>query len=140
MIVEGEDWFVGFDEVFESMPSESVLEFTGDITYPASRLIAHDGKGYRIELSLLGFEAAQPKVRLVDGFVVVTGNKTEYAIKENSNYLQKGISAQGFRRSFQLGRDHRFAGSNLHQGKLQIEVEQAIPAAVAPVVSWVRAG
>jgi len=140
MIVEGEDWFVGFDEVFETMPSDSILEFTGDIKYPASRLIAHDGNRYQIELSLLGFESSQPKVNQVDGFVVVTASKTEYAMKENENYLQRGISAQGFRRSFQLGRDHRFVGSDLHQGKLQIEVEQASPAAVASVTSWVRAG
>jgi HSP20 family molecular chaperone IbpA len=140
LIVEGEDWLVGFDEIFETMPTDSVLEFAGFITYPASRLIAHDGNGYQIQIKLEGFAESTPRVKVSDGCVVVTGNKTEYAQEQNQNYLQRGISAHGFRRSFQLGRDSKVTGSNLHQGILQIEIAQAVPSEMEPVADWVRAG
>jgi molecular chaperone IbpA len=140
MIVEGEDWLVGFDEIFESMPTDSVLEFAGFIKYPASRLVAKDGSGYQIQMDLEGFAESTPRVKVIGGFVVVTGTKTEYAREENQNYLQRGISARGFRRSFQLGRDCRVTGSNLHLGILQIDIALAIPSKMEPIADWVRAG
>ena len=140
LIVEGEDWMVGFDQVFEVMDGGSVIEFDGLSSFPISRIVAHDSHGYEIQIDLGGFIGATPRVKMIGDFLVVTGTKTEYAERENQNYLQKGISARGFRRSFQLGRSTRVADSNLHQGILQIEVEQADPLAVEPVSNWVRAG
>lgn len=140
MIVEGEDWLVGFDQVFEVMADESLLEFDGLSNYPVSRIVTHNNHGYQIQIDLGGFGAATPRVKMVGDFLVVTGNKTEYAERENQNYLQKGISARGFRRSFQLGRDARVVGSNLQQGILQIEIEHGDQLAMEPVSDWVRAG
>lgn len=140
MIVEGEDWLVGFDEIFEEMSSDSVLEFAGYLDNPASRLIADDGSGYLIQLILNSFAESTPRVKVADDFLVVTATKTEYGNIGNGNYLQRGISARGFRRSFQLGRDARVVGSNLHQGILQIEIQQAVPSAMEPAANWVRAG
>ena len=140
LIVEGEDWMVGFDQVFEVMDGGSVIEFDGLSSFPISRIVAHDSHGYEIQIDLGGFISATPRVKMVSDFLVVTGNKTEYAERENQNYLQKGISARGFRRSFQLGRGTRVVDSDLHQGILQIEVAQADPIAMEPVSNWVRAG
>lgn len=91
-------------------------------------------------MDLEGFAESTPRVKVIDGFVVVTGTKTEYAREENQNYLQRGISARGFRRSFQLGRDCRVTGSNLHLGILQIDIALAIPSKMEPIADWVRAG
>ncbi len=140
MIVEGEDWLVGFDEVFEVMEDESLLHFDGLSNYPVSQIATRNSHGFQIQIDLGGFREATPRVKMVGDFLVVTGDKTEYAEKENQNYLQKGISARGFRRSFQLGRGTRIVDSNLHQGILQIEVERADSLAVEPVRNWVRAG
>ena len=140
MIVEGEDWLVGFDEIFEEMSPDSVLEFAGYLDNPASRLVAEDGNGYQIQLMLNSFAESTPRVKVVDEFLVITATKTEYANRENENYLQRGISARGFRRSYELGRDVRVVGSNLHHGILQIEVQQAVPSAMEPAANWVRAG
>ena len=140
MIVEGEDWLVGFDEIFETMPNDSIMEFAGCIKYPASRLVSKDGGGYQIQMDLEGFAESTPRVNVSDGFLVVAGTKTEYVDQENQNYLQRGISARGFRRSFQLGRDTSVAGSNLQNGILQIEIAQGIPSEMEPADNWVRAG
>lgn len=140
MIVEGEDWLVGFDQAFEVMEEESLLQFDGLSNYPVSQIVTHNSHGFQIQIDLGGFSATTPRVKMVGDFLVVTGDKTEYAEKQNQNYLQKGISARGFRRSFQLGRGSRVVDSNLHQGILQIEVEQADSLAVEPVTNWVRAG
>ena len=140
MIVEGEDWLVGFDEIFEEMSPSSMLEFATYLDNPASRLIADGGNGYQIQLMLNSFSESTPRVKVDDEFLVITATKTEYSDRDNGNYLQRGISARGFRRSFQLGRDVRVVGSNLHQGILQIEVQQAVPSAMESAASWVRAG
>ena len=55
VIIEGEDWMVGFDEVFEEISDHSILEFDGVSRYPASRIETNSGSGYRIELHLEGF-------------------------------------------------------------------------------------
>ena len=144
LIVEGEDWLVGFDPIFEDMCEESILEFDGMSGYPASRIIAHRQDGFEVQLSLKGFDQTQPRVKVDDGFLVVTGTKTEYAQHHNQNYLQRGISARGFRRSFQLGRDKHVVGIGLHHRILRIEVEQVEPSSIQPVESpvqgWERVG
>ncbi len=140
LIVEGEDWLVGFDPLFEQMCEESILDFDGMSGYPASRIIAHRQDGFEVQLSLRGFDQIQPRVKVDDGFLVVTGTKTEYAQHHNENYLQQGISARGFRRSFQLGRDMHVVGTGSHHGILRIEVEQAAPSTLEPASSWERVG
>lgn len=144
LIVEGEDWLVGFDPIFEDMCEESILEFDGMSGYPASRIIAHRQDGFEIQLSLKGFDQIVPRVKVDDGFLVVTGTKTEYAQHHNQNYLQRGISARGFRRSFQLGREKHVVGTGLHHGILRIEIEQVEPSSIQPVVNpvqgWERVG
>ncbi|MEY3148806.1 MAG: hypothetical protein RJA01_481, partial [Actinomycetota bacterium] len=56
------------------------------------------------------------------------------------NYLQRGISARGFRRSYQLGKNDRVLDTNLRQGILQVEIDRTDSTAVASESSWVRAG
>ncbi len=140
LVVEGEDWLVGFDPLFEDMCDESVLEFDGMSSYPASRIVAHGSNGFEVQVDLKGFDQIKPRVNVDDGFLVVTGTKTEYARQQNQNYLQRGISARGFRRSFQLGQSSHVVGTGLHHGILRIEIEHANTSVLAPVASWERVG
>ena len=140
LLMEGEDWMVGCDEVFDSVPEGTFFDFDGFHNYPASSITTLANGRHRLELSLDGFSDQVPKVEVRDGLLIITGTKTEYAEIHNENYLQKGISARGFRRSFQLGQNERVIGTNLHHGNLQIEIEQAVPSAMEPVSNWVRAG
>lgn len=138
--MEGEDWMVGFDEVFDEMPEGALVDIRGSYDYPVARIAAYSSTSYRLELDLDGFSNQVPRVEINDGFLVITGTKTEYANQENRNYLQRGISARGFRRSYQLHQGDRVIGTNVHQGILHIDIEQAVPSAMEPVSSWVRAG
>lgn len=140
IIIEGEDWMVGFDEIFEEVPEHSVLEFDGVSRYPASRIETNSANRFQIELLLEGFSASVPKVIVENGFVIVTGTKTEYANRQNENYLQQGISARGFRRSFQLGKGAHVIGTDLNRETLRIEIEQEDPSQVEPALSWARTG
>ena len=140
LLMEGEDWMVGCDEVFETMPDGTQMDFDGFRDYPASMITSLSPGRHRLELKLDGFGSHLPKVEVRDGFLVVTGTKTEYAEIQNENYLQRGINARGFRRSYQLGQNERVIGTNLHHGILQIDIEQAVPSAMEPVSNWVRAG
>ena len=140
LVVEGEDWLVGFDPVFEDMCDESVLEFDGMSNYPASRIVAHSQNGFEVQIDLKGFGEIKPRVNMDGGFLVVTGTKTEYAQQQNQNYLQRGISARGFRRSFQLASNSHVVGAGLHHGILRIEIEQVNSSVLASVSNWERAG
>ena len=138
--MEGEDWLVGFDEVFDDMSNGSLIEFEGFNNYPAARIRAFDSSHYSIDLDLDGFAQQTPKVTVENGFLVITASKNEYALKENKNYLQRGISARGFRRSYQLGKGDRVCDTNLQHGILQVEIDRTDESAVVPESSWVRAG
>ena len=138
--MEGEDWQVGFDEIFDDMSDGSLIEFEGFNNYPAARIVAHNDHHYSLELNLDGFANQVPRVKAEDGLLVVTASKNDYAANENKNYLQRGISARGFRRSYQLGKGDRVLGTNLQQGILRVEIDRMDSTAVASESSWVRAG
>ena len=140
ILMEGEDWLVGFDRVFEEMPDGSIIEFAGFNNYPAARIYASNSNHYSIELDLDGFSQQNPTVTIENGFLVITASKNESATQDQWNYLQRGISARGFRRSYQLGKGDRVLGTNLQQGILQVEIERMDSAAVTSESSWVRAG
>lgn len=140
ILMEGEDWLVGFDRVFEDMPDGSLIEFEGFNNYPAARIHAFGPTRYSIELDLDGFAQQKPKVATENGFLVVTASQNENASQDQKNYLQRGISARGFRRSYQLGRNDRVLDTNLQQGILQVEIDRMDSTAVASASSWVRAG
>ncbi len=138
--MEGEDWQVGFDEIFDDMSDGSLIEFEGFNNFPAARIVAHNNHHYSLELNLDGFANQIPRVKAEDGLLVVTASKNDYAANENKNYLQRGISARGFRRSYQLGKGDRVLGTNLQQGILRVEIDRMDSTAVASESSWVRAG
>ena len=140
ILMEGEDWMVGFDRVFEDMPDGSLIEFEGFNNYPAARIRALNHNRYSIELDLDGLAQQNPKVETENGFLVVTASQNENALYDHRNYLQRGISARGFRRSYQLGRNDRVLGTNLQQGILQVEIDRMDSTAVTSASSWVRAG
>ncbi len=79
MIVEGEDWLVGFDQVFEVMEDESLLQFDGLSNYPVSQIATHNSHGLQIQNDIGGFSETTPRVKMYGDFLVVTGYKTEYA-------------------------------------------------------------
>ncbi|MEN9453839.1 MAG: molecular chaperone IbpA [Actinomycetota bacterium] len=138
--MEGEDWQVGFDEIFDDMCEGSLIEFEGFNNYPAARIVAHNDHHFTLELNLDGFANQIPRVKTEDGLLVITASKNDHALNGNKNYLQRGISARGFRRSYQLGKGDRVLGTNLQQGILQVEIERMDSAAVTSESSWVRAG
>ena len=140
ILMEGEDWQVGFDEIFDDMCEGSLIEFEGFNNYPAARIVAHNNQHFTLELNLDGFANQIPRVKTEDGLLVITASKNDHALNENKNYLQRGISARGFRRSYQLGKGDRVLGTNLQQGILQVEIERMDSAAVTSESSWVRAG
>lgn len=140
ILMEGEDWLVGFDRVFEDMPYGSLIEFEGFNNYPAARIRTLSPLRYSIELDLDGFSQQVPKVTTENGFLVVSASQNENASHDHKNYLQRGISARGFRRSYQLGRNDRVVDTNLQQGILQVEIDRMDSTAVASESSWVRAG
>jgi molecular chaperone IbpA len=140
ILMEGEDWLVGFDEVFDNMSNDSLIEFEGFNNYPAARIRAYDDHRYSIELDLDGFSEQKPNVTTENGFLVVTASKNEYALKDNHNYLQRGISARGFRRSYQLAKNDRVIDTNLQQGILRVDIVRMDSSIVTSESNWVRAG
>ena len=63
ILMEGEDWLVGFDETFDDMSNDSLIEFEGFNNYPAARIRAYDRSHFAIELDLEGCAQHQPHRR-----------------------------------------------------------------------------
>lgn len=127
LAVEGEDWIVGFDGIFEEMPEHSIIDFDGITGYPASRIVAHHLDGFELQLDLKAFRGINPNVTVEDGFLTITATKNEPALDQNQNYLQRGISARGFRRSFQLNKNLHVVGTGFLHDLLRIEIENDNP-------------
>jgi molecular chaperone IbpA len=140
ILMEGEDWLVGFDEVFDEMSNDSLIEFEGFNNYPAARIRAFDDHRYSIELDLDGFSQQKPNITIENGFLVITASKNEYALKDHLNYLQRGISARGFRRSYQMGKNDRVVDTTLQEGILRIDIDRMDSTITTSESNWVRAG
>ena len=140
IVAEGEDWLLGLDETFDSWTDGQKADFKGAQGFPTIEISSLDPSHFQITIDLQDFGNQNPSMEFKDGVLSVTGTKTEYGTNKNENYLQSGINARGFRRSFQLSRGSGLVGNDLHHGILRVAVEQAVPAAMEPVSSWVRAG
>ena len=140
IVTEGEDWLLGLDETFDSFNDGQSSEFKGLKGFPEIEITSIDPSHFQISIYLQDFGNQNPRLDFRDGVLSVTGTKSEYGTNKNENYLQSGINARGFRRSFQLSRGSGLVGNDLHQGILRIEIEQAVPSAMEPASNWVRAG
>jgi len=118
---------VGFEHLFDLLKQPTPWK-TED-NHPPYNIERTGGDHYRISLALAGFSPNEVTITAEHNVLTVEGVKSE---KPESEYLYQGISAQSFRRVFNLADYVQVKGASFENGLLKIELVREVPDAMKP--------
>lgn len=115
-------FFIGFDSIFNKM---NQLNKANTSNYPPYNLIKTGDDSYLIELAVAGFDEEDFDIELHDGILTI---RAEVGSNDSeTNYLHRGIAARSFERKFTLADTIEVEGVTLHQGMLNVRLQNVIP-------------
>ena len=117
---------IGFDRLFDLVDA---AQRAGEDNYPPYNIERVSDDRYRISLAIAGFSPDEISVTAEQNAVIVEGNKADKAERE---YLYRGISAQPFKRRFNLADYVQVQSAAFENGLLKIELIWEIPEAMKP--------
>jgi molecular chaperone IbpA len=118
---------IGFDRLFD-LVAESARR-TAEDTYPHYDITRAGEDRYAIALAVAGFSADELTITAEQNTLTVEGRK---AVRDDQQFLYKGISARPFRRSFSLADNMQVTGATFENGLLKIELLRELPEAMKP--------
>ena len=83
-------------------------------------------------LAVAGFSESELNITSEANKLIVTGEKAEEELSEETQFLYRGIATRSFERRFNLADHVRVTGARLDNGLLHIELEREIPEAMKP--------
>lgn len=112
--------FDAFDDLFKPMFLDEQRDMKTDIKETDS--------GYELEIEMPGFDKEQIKVSLDDGYLTVSGAKTQTEESGGKKYLRKEIS-ESFSRSYFIGKEiaEENVKAKYSNGILKLEVPKQKP-------------
>lgn len=114
-------FFIGFDSLLNRLSTAN----TTITNYPPYNIAKTDDNTYILELAVAGFAESELDVTVHDGTLIVKG---ETAPKEKQpTYLHRGVAARNFTRSFTLADTIEVIGAQVHNGMLQVRLENFVP-------------
>jgi len=116
---------IGFDTMFDKLFDE-VYTHASAPTYPPYNIIKTDDEHYAIQIAIAGFSKDDIEIESKENTLVVKTKEKE-DVKDETNYLHKGISNRAFTRSFTLADDVVVKGATFENGLLNVELERIIP-------------
>jgi molecular chaperone IbpA len=117
---------VGFDRIFDLLDE---TQRTVEEHYPPYNIERLGEDHYQISLALAGFSPDEIAITAEQNVRTVEGRKADEA---NRNYLYRGISAQGFKRQFNLADYAQMKTAAFDNGLLRIELVRELPEAMKP--------
>ena len=122
---------VGFDRLFDTM--NQALNETGETgKYPPYDIVQTGPDFYRITLAIAGFANDDIELKLENGLLTITGDKTPDEVPTEVKYLHRGIANRKFVHRFRLTDHIRVDGASLKNGILSIELVRELPEALKP--------
>ena len=118
---------VGFDRLFDLM--DQAASWSTDDNYPPYNIERTGEDQYRISLALACFSPDDVTITAEQNVLTVEGTKTR---KSDTEYLYQGISAQPFRRVFNLADFVQVKGASFVDGLLQVDLVREVPEAMKP--------
>jgi molecular chaperone IbpA len=118
--------YIGFDSIFNKLHHTT----KSPPNYPPYNLIKTGECSYLIELAVAGFDEDDFDVELYNG--VLTISATIDSGQQDVEYLHRGIAARSFERKFTLADTVEVERVSLHQGMLNILLQNVIPEAKKP--------
>lgn len=99
---------------------------TNDVStkYPFYNIVEQDETHWTIEFALAGYTKDDISVSVDEGYLIVTGKRTE---DEDKKYLHKGIALRSFKKSIRLHEWHIIRACKMSDGVLSIGIELVVP-------------
>jgi len=92
--------------------------------YPFYNIVEQDESHWTIEFALAGYTKDDISVSVDEGYLIVTGKKTE---DEDKKYLHRGIALRSFKKAIRLHEWHIIRACKMSDGILSIEIELVVP-------------
>jgi molecular chaperone IbpA len=117
---------VGFDRIFDLLDE---TQRTVEEHYPPYNIERLGEDHYQVSLALAGFTPDEIAITAEQNVLTVEGRKADEA---NRDFLYRGISAQGFKRQFNLADYVQVKAAAFDNGLLRIELVRELPEAMKP--------
>ena len=117
---------VGFDRIFDLLDE---TQRTVEEHYPPYNIERLGEDHYQVSLALAGFSPDEIAITAEQNVLTVEGRKADEA---NRDFLYRGISAQGFKRQFNLADYVQVKTAAFDNGLLRIELVRELPEAMKP--------
>jgi molecular chaperone IbpA len=117
---------VGYDKFFKDI-EEVTKNVTKNIpSYPPYNIKQVSKNKYVIELAVAGFAKSDIEVTLEGNKLVIKGSAKEDELKEEENFLFKGIANRNFARSFTLADKIEIGQAEMVNGMLRVWLENLV--------------
>ena len=119
---------VGYDKFFKDI-EEVTKNVTKNIpSYPPYNIKQVSKNKYVIEMAVAGFAKSDIEVTLEGNKLVIKGAAKEDELKEEENFLFKGIANRNFTRSFTLADKIEIGQAEMMNGMLRVWLENLVQA------------
>lgn len=118
---------IGFDRFLEMV--DAAQRAGSDDNYPPYNIERLGDDSFQISLALAGFGPDEIAITAQQNVLTIDGQK---AVKEQGEYLYRGISARHFKRQFNLAEYIQVKSATFENGLLRVELAREIPEAMKP--------
>jgi|MEHZ01.2.fsa_nt_MEHZ010664721.1_4 molecular chaperone IbpA len=114
--------FVGFERLINQLETSANYKDT----YPPHNLIRKNEDEFSIELAVAGFSLDEINIEVTNGVLTISSISDKGSANQ-PDYIHKGISSKGFRRSFNLAEYIEVKEALYLNGILTIDLVREIP-------------
>ena len=116
---------LGFERIFDEVEKLLESEVKTPSSFPPHNIIKLDDNKYIIELAVAGFGRDEIDVSVIDGKVIIKGEKKEK--DASANYLYRGIGGRSFTKEISIADTIEVRGAEFKDGILRVGLENIIP-------------
>ena len=122
---------IGVDRLFDRLMGQ--IDAGGSTqNYPPYNIVKTGDNTYQIEVAVAGFTQGEVSVDVVEGQLIITGERQVTELPEGYVYEHQGISARRFIRTFTLADYVEVTSAVSKDGILTVKLERQVPEAMKP--------
>ena len=123
---------IGVDKLFDRLMGQIDAGGTTTQNYPPYNIVKTGDNTYQIEVAVAGFTQGEVSVDVVEGQLIIAGEKQTTDLPEGYVYEHQGISARRFIRTFTLADYVEVVSASSKDGILTVSLERKVPEALQP--------
>ena len=118
---------IGVDRLFDRLMNN--IDSASQSNYPPYNIVQVDENEYFIEMAVAGLDEEDLEITQDQNTLTIAG---KIEVREDLNYLHKGIAGRSFRREFTLADHVEVTTADLKKGILVIKLKRELPVAMKP--------